>query len=189
MMHTNILIITALENELDPLLVPKRFHIAHTGAGKINATLGTFKAIQTFQPKLIINFGTTGKINQQNAELSGLVEIAHVVQRDMMAEPLAPRGRVPFSSQPFIFSSQHGFAICGTGDSFVTASDPWLTEQKIDLVDMELFGIASAAYDQEIPWRAFKYITDDANASAGKDWTDKIDHGQSAFLKVLEEIK
>ena len=88
----------------------------------------------------------------------------------MMAEPLAPRGRIPLSSQPFIFSSQHGFAICGTGDSFVTSPDPWLFEQKIDLVDMELFGIASAAYDQEIPWRAFKYITDDANASAGKDF-------------------
>jgi len=188
MTHTNILIITALENELDPLLVPKRFHIAHTGAGKINAALGTLKAIQAFQPKLIINFGTAGKINKQNPELAGLVEIAHVVQRDMMAEPLAPRGRVPFSSQPFIFSSQHGFAICGTGDSFVTAPDSWLFEQNIDLVDMELFGIASAAYDQNLPWRAFKYITDDANANAGKEWTDKINHGQDAFLKTLNEI-
>ena len=183
-----ILIITALENELDPLLVPKRFSIAHTGAGKINAALGTIKAIQTFNPKLIINFGTVGRINFQNPAIAGLIEIKEVVQRDMLAMPLAPRGRVPLSSQPFIFYSHHGVATCGTGDSFVTSPDPWLEEQQIDVVDMELFAIASAAYSQEIPWRAFKFITDDANALAGKEWADKINHGEDLFLQALSQL-
>src|SRR5260370_31179240 len=54
----------------------------------------------------------------------------------MMAMPLAPRGRTPFSSDLDRLSSGHGDVICGTGDSFVTSSDPWLNENNIDIVDM-----------------------------------------------------
>ena len=36
--------------------------------------------------------------------------------------------------------------VCGTGDSFVTALDAWLTENAIDIVDMELFAIAHVCH-------------------------------------------
>ena len=81
----------------------------------------------------------------------------------MMAMPLAPRGRTPFSSGLDRLSSGHGNVICGTGDSFVTAGDPWLVENDIDIVDMELFAIAHVCQRHSVPWRAFKFITDDAN--------------------------
>ena len=99
------------------------------------------------RPSLVINYGTAGKINE---ELRGLVEVADVIQRDMMAMPLSPRGRTPFSPALDKLSSGHGNVICGTGDSFVTAADPWLNENGVDIVDMELFAIApclSASYD------------------------------------------
>jgi adenosylhomocysteine nucleosidase len=53
---------------------------------------------------------------------------------------------------------------------------------------MELFAIAAVAHHHHIPWRSFKYITDDANEDAGKDWQGKVHHGQDLFLNQLDEI-
>jgi adenosylhomocysteine nucleosidase len=103
-----------------------------------------------------------GKISEK---LRGLVEVAHVVQRDMMAMPLAPRGRTPFSPDLDRLASGYGDVTCGTGDSFVTSSDPWLNENNINIVDMELFAIAHVSQRHSVRWRAFKFITDDANDS------------------------
>jgi hypothetical protein len=39
--------------------------------------------------------------------------------------------------QPARLESGYPGVLCGTGDSFVTAADDWLLEQKVDLVDMD----------------------------------------------------
>jgi len=92
-MKTQLLIITALESELDKSALPAGVEIVYSGVGKINATAASIRAIHEFQPKLIVNFGTVGKIN---STLHGLLEIGKVIQRDMMTVPLAPRGQTPF---------------------------------------------------------------------------------------------
>ena len=178
-------VITALENELDPQRLPRGVKIAYSGIGKINAAIATFKAIQDYSPCEIINFGTAGRINPA---VSGLLDIGKVVQRDVFAEPLAPRGQVPFSTRPNAYQSDGGIFVCGSGDSFVTESDPWLISQKIDVVDMELFAISAVAHDAGIPWRSFKYITDNADASAGRDWHTGMQHGEELFLEQLRKV-
>ena len=100
-MKPKILVITALESELDNHKLPKGVGWAFCGVGKINAALITFKAIQDFQPTLVVNYGTVGKINPH---LSGMIEIAKVVQRDMVTEPLSPRGQTPFCTRPQNYS-------------------------------------------------------------------------------------
>lgn len=182
-MKPKILIITALESELDKHKLPKSVDCAYCGVGKINAALSTFKAIQEFQPALVVNYGTVGKINPS---LSGMIEIAKVVQRDMMTEPLSPRGQTPFCTRPQTYQSGRGSYVCGTGDSFVTAADPWLVAHNIDVVDMELFAIAAAAHACNVPWQAYKFITDDANGSSGDDWSQKVQHGEALFLEQLK---
>jgi hypothetical protein len=112
--------------------------------------------------------------------------VAHVVQRDMMAMPLAPRGRTPFSSDLDRLSSGHGDVICGTGDSLVTSSDPWLNENNIDIVDMELFAIAHVCQRHSVRWRALKFITDDANDFAAEHWTANVADGQELFWDAEE---
>lgn len=184
-MNNSYLIITALEGELDLNKLPNVFPVVYSGVGKINATLTTIKAIQEFRPKKIINFGTVGKIN---TSLSGLISIQKVVQRDMITEPLAPRGKTPFCNKPSEFHSEAGEYICGTGDSFVTSQDDWLIQQRIDVVDMELFAIAAVANEYQIPWISFKFITDDANHNSGNDWQENISSGQELFLKKLAEL-
>ena len=183
-MKTELLIITALESELKREALPSGVEIVYTGIGKINAVITSIKAINQYSPKRILNFGTAGKIKP---ELHGLLEIGKVIQRDMQAEPLAPRGSTPFCVRPQEYLSTGQF-VCGSGDSFVTAHDPWLHSLGIDVVDMELFAIAAVAHDHQIPWQSFKYITDDANESSGKDWQDKVHYGQDLILEKLKEL-
>ena len=196
-MKTQLLIITALESELKRDALPQGVEIVYCGVGKLNAAITTINAINQFVPKRLLNFGTVGKVNPK---LKGLLEIDKVIQRDMIAEPLIPRGQTPFCSHPHEYFSesfpdsfsQSAFEevrhVCGTGDSFVNASDPWLLDQGIDVVDMELFAIARVAHQKNIPWQSFKYITDDANEDSGKDWQERVNHGQELFLKALKEI-
>jgi adenosylhomocysteine nucleosidase len=101
-----------------------------------------------------------------------------------MAMPLAPRGRTPFSPGLDRLSSAHGTVICGTGDSLVTAQDPWLAENGIDIVDMELFAIAHVCQRHTIPWRAFKFIAGD-----GDHWTASIGNGQDLFWDAVKNLK
>ena len=183
-MKTELLIITALESELKREALPSGVEIVYTGIGKINAVITSIKAINQYSPKRILNFGTAGKIKP---DLHGLLEIGKVIQRDMQAEPLAPRGSTPFCVRPQEYLSTGQF-VCGSGDSFVTAHDPWLHSLGIDVVDMELFAIAAVAHDHQIPWQSFKYITDDANESSGKDWQDKVHYGQDLILEKLKEL-
>src|SRR5580692_6962067 len=168
-MTGKILVLTAIDDELDKARAPAGVEVIYSGVGKVNASSAATLALLVLRPQLVINYGTAGKISEK---LRGLVEVAHVVQRDMMAMPLAPRGRTPFSPNLDRLSSGHGSVTCGTGDSFVTSSDPWLSENNIDIVDMELFAIAHVCQRHSIPWRAFKFITDDDH------WTADVGNGQ-----------
>ncbi|MDB5657145.1 MAG: 5-methylthioadenosine nucleosidase / S-adenosylhomocysteine nucleosidase [Tardiphaga sp.] len=181
----SLLVLTALDAELDTARAPAGVEVVFTGVGKINTTIATLLALQAKRPSLVINYGTAGKIRES---LRGLVEVAHVVQRDMIAEPLAPRGTTPYAPELDRLSSGHGEVICGTGDSFVTASDPWLTANGVDIVDMELFALASVCRHQNIPWRAFKFITDDANDFAHEHWTANVADGQQLFWDAVKHL-
>jgi len=184
-MQSNIILITALANELNADQLPPGIQVFYSGVGKINATITTMRAIQTCQPSLILNFGTAGSVDPRH---TGLLGIRRVIQRDMQTEPLSPRGQVPFCPRPNAYFSKQGTHSCGSGDNFVTAHDPWLVEQAVDVVDMELFAIATVAHDFDIPWISFKYVSDQANEQAGKDWADKVNHGEALYLEQLRNI-
>ncbi|HWW48151.1 MAG TPA: 5'-methylthioadenosine nucleosidase [Xanthobacteraceae bacterium] len=181
-MTAKILILTALESELAQSRAPDGVRVIYTGVGKVNTAIVTTQILSGEKPSLVVNYGTAGKID---TSLHGLVEISHVIQRDMMTMPLAPRGTTPLSDGPQIFSSGAGSVVCGTGDSFVTAADPWLGENNVGVVDMELFAIASVCHRYGVRWRSFKFITDDANESAPDHWTENVANGEDLFWNVL----
>ena len=120
-MTGKILVLTAIDDELDTERAPEGVEVIYSGVGKVNAASAATLSLGVLRPSLVINYGTAGKINEQ---LRGLVEVAHVVQRDMMAMPLAPRGRTPFSSDLDRLSSGHGDVICGTGCQTALNRDP-----------------------------------------------------------------
>ena len=179
------LIVVALPHELDHAPIPGDFPVVMTGVGKLNSALSVIEAVRRFEPSLVINFGTAGRLTDR---VSGLVEVAEVIQRDMDAEPLAPRGMTPFNKSPPVIRSGHEGVKCASGDSFIRSSDPWLHEQGVDVVDMELFAMALACQRCQIPWRSFKYITDDTDEHAGRDWFENIHLGRDLFLSKLQQL-
>lgn len=184
-MTQKILVLTALASELNAAAAPAGVDVIYTGVGKVNAASTATAAILQHRPQLVINFGTAGKINPHR---DGLLDIASVIQRDMLAIPLAARGVTPLSDEPDRYASGHGDARCGTGDSFVTAADPWLVEQGVDVVDMELFAIAHTCHRYGVSWRAFKFITDAADDNAADHWNDNVHRGADLFWERLRLI-
>jgi adenosylhomocysteine nucleosidase len=180
-----IVVLTALESELDAANAIGGVKVVYGGVGKINAAVATMAAILSAKPSLIVNYGTCGGIT---TDLCGLVEISHVLQRDMIAMPLAPRGTTPFCTDEPILASGHGSAVCATGDSFVISVDPWLISNKIDVVDMELFAMAHVCRRFGVAWRAFKYVTDSADESAWEQWTTNCSKGSDLFWRRLNTI-
>lgn len=180
----SILVLTALPSELDGARAPAGVRVVYTGVGKVNTAIATTVALRETTPKLVVNYGTAGRID---ARLHGLVEISHVVQRDMMAMPLAPRGVTPLSDEPPVLASGFGGVVCGTGDSFVTTADPWLAENNVGVVDMELFAIARVCAHYGLPWRAFKFITDGADDDAADHWTENVARGEALFWDMLRQ--
>jgi adenosylhomocysteine nucleosidase len=177
-----LLVIVALEDELSRQPLPAGVVLEHCGVGKVNAALATAEALRRHAPRLVVNFGTAGAVR---TGLHGLHEVARVRQRDMLTEPLAPRGTTPFDARPPLLANGREGLSCGSGDSFVSAPDAWLAEQAIDLVDMELWGIASACERAGVPWRAFKYVTDRADEAAAGDWQARVGEGERLFLAAL----
>jgi len=66
--------------------------------------------------------------------------------------------------------------------------DPWLHDQGVHVVDMELFALALTCHRANVKWRSFKYITDDTDENAGRDWLEKVHHGRDIFISRLHEI-
>lgn len=164
--------------------MPGGVQLVHSGVGKINAALAAREAIAEFRPRLVVNYGTAGAVH---AQARGLLRVARVIQRDMDAEPLAPRGRTPFASVPDELHSGEEGVCCATGDSFVRAPDAWLLAQRADVVDMELFAIAETCRRAGIPWWACKFVTDSADESAADDWQARVGAGEPLFLAALAE--
>jgi adenosylhomocysteine nucleosidase len=181
-----IVVIVALENELSKRALPAGIEVVHSGVGKVNAALAAADVILRRSADLIVNYGTAGALRP---DIQELIEVAHVIQRDMLPMPLAPRGATPFETDCAKISSGHPGIVCATGDSFVTAPDPWLTEQGVDIVDMELFAISHVCRRLGVPWRSFKFITDAADDQAARHWTERMDRGERLFLSQLEAMR
>jgi adenosylhomocysteine nucleosidase len=180
-----LLILAALPSELDGSRAPPGARLIFTGLGKLKSAVSATEAIIEERPDLVVNYGSAGGIKKG---LEGLVEIASVVQRDITTEPIAPRGVTPFCPDPPVLKSGHGAHVCGTGDSFVTTFDPWLADNGVDLVDMELFAIAHVCTRFGVPWRAFKFITDDADEQAADHWNENVARGENAFWEALGRL-
>ncbi|NBT67222.1 MAG: 5'-methylthioadenosine nucleosidase [Betaproteobacteria bacterium] len=185
-MKKPVVLLVALQDEFHVSLNAPHIHVVYTGVGKINATLTTVETIHRLSPELIINFGSAGNVSNCT---QGLVEVSKVIQRDMNAEPLAPRGHTPYHAGPHVLESGQQGVICATGDSFVTAHDPWFTRQGVDVVDMELYAIAHVCTQKGMPWRSLKFISDNANDDSSKDWQANVKKGQGLMVNWLQAQK
>ena len=179
-----IVVLAALESEFfSP--VANRFPIIYTGVGKINASSSATQSILKFSPDLVVNVGTAGSLKKN---LVGTYLVSDVIEHDMNAEPLAKRGQTPFDKVNSCLKSDVGNKKCATGDSFVTEIDPWLVEQGIDLVDMELFAIAKVCERFGIQWRSLKYVSDYVNENSADNWANSLKSASSQIEQSIDEL-
>lgn len=185
---TKILLVVALESEFKN----KSVHdIVYTGVGKVNAVSAVADyIIKQGKPDLIINYGTAGIVSNKNI-IGTLVQPDIIIQRDMNAEPQAPRGVTPFEESNLcgtINTDSSTNITLGTGDSFVTSQDPWFVYANVDLVDMEAYAIAKFSALQNIEFKCYKYVSDFADEDAAKDWQQNVAKGQELFDEILGTI-
>ena len=153
----------------------------HIGVGKINATYNTLRLINTHKPKIIINYGTAGAFNKK---LKGIVECTKFYQRDIDVRGLGYKlGETPFDKINEIITSKNGLS-CGTGDSFVNK----MIDMKVDVVDMEAYAIAKVCMLENIEFKSFKYISDNADDNANIDWNENLALGAKAFQIYINKL-
>jgi adenosylhomocysteine nucleosidase len=173
----NRIFVAALKEETPDL---NFFH--YTGVGKINATYNLKKIIDKFKPNEIINFGTAGSLNKN---LKGIIECTKFYQRDMDVTALMNLkiGQTPFDDINEIINSNDGFS-CGSGDNFVTQK----IKIEVDVVDMEAYALAKICKLENINFRCFKFISDNADETATNDWVKNCQKGAKLFVHKLKEL-
>tara|TARA_B100000787_G_C16026768_1_gene220891 strand:+ start:34 stop:555 length:522 start_codon:yes stop_codon:yes gene_type:complete len=154
-------------------------YFSHTGVGKINATYNSLKLISIHKPKLVINFGTAGAINDN---LKGIIECTKFYQRDMDVRGLNfELGETPYDKIKEIITSDSGYS-CGSGDSFVNKK----IDMVVDVVDMEAYAIAKVCKFENVEFKCFKYISDNANKDADNDWKKNLKIASNAFSNFID---
>lgn len=173
----NTIILVALESELPRNVLPD-WTIIYTGVGKVNASIAASKAILSYQPDMMLNYGTAGSLVPS---IHGLIEIGQFIERDMNVEALGfAKGLTPFE-EDIAISFGYGEIRCGTGDQFVTSTPDVMTE----VVDMEAYALAKCAQFHGCDFRALKYISDMADDTAANDWQSNQANGASLFVEWL----
>ena len=173
----NTLIVVALEDELPRELV-KDWRVVYTGIGKVNAVIETALAVEEDRPETILNFGTAGASSES---LTGLHEVTLLKQRDMDLSPLGfDKGVTPLDDIADIDLGREGLS-CGTGDNFVNGVQEVVT----DLYDMEAYALAKFSLKKQIDFYCFKFISDQANEEAPKEWRESVSSGAEIFINSV----
>ena len=172
------MIVSALIQEVVNL--PKTVLI--TGVGKVNATMVLVDHIIKEKPKQIINYGTAAKCSRR-VEVGKIYEIKKFIQRDMNATQLGfetyqtPFGKGAIDTGLVLPSN----LVCGTGDNFWEGDSQFTAEY--DVADMEAYALASVCEEYKIPFRCFKYISDEGNAD---QWEENCKKGVELFKEYVK---
>lgn len=181
--YQNPLFVFALKAEAGTLF--SKFQTVFTGIGKVNATYRLLKAIQNYQPDIIINLGTAGGFGLKKGEI---VCCTDFVQRDMDVTPLGFEKFVtPFEENISVVLSygisKNGIkkAVCGSGDCFEINH----TTSLYQVVDMEAYALAKVSKTENIPFLCLKYISDGADDNAATDWKEEVKLASEKLKMVL----
>jgi adenosylhomocysteine nucleosidase len=177
----NDLILFALEDEAPGLF--KQYSNVHCiGVGKVNAAINTTRLCNYYRPSRIINMGTAGGIRLG----TGVHRINTVWQHDVNLMALGMKPGIHFNDPESMIIMPGTGKTCASGDIFITEPDKLRVE--CDVVDMEAYSVAKVANKLGIDIEIWKYISDPADASAGKTWKEQVAAGEPLYREVLKEL-
>tara|TARA_B100000073_G_scaffold345334_1_gene354081 strand:- start:662 stop:1237 length:576 start_codon:yes stop_codon:yes gene_type:complete len=182
----NPLVVCALEDEFN--IKGSNFDLLYTGVGKVNAAINLTKYIHEIgRPEYIVNYGTAGS---KKVKVGSIVDCTKFIQRDMDVSGLGfEKYETPFEENiakkidfsTFANNPINCFLTCATGDSFMNSDDSHVG----DVVDMESYALAKVCLKFDIPFIAFKYISDSADKDASIDWKENLKKGQKLFKETV----
>lgn len=162
------LLVVALEEEATHLHISE-LPVLVCGVGKVNAAIAVTSILAEHSPTRVVNLGTAGALHDG---MSGTHVIGTVLEHDLDDDAIFGLAGLHFS-EPIGLGDGPRLA---TGDMFV--NDPATRTrlaQQADLVDMEGYAIAKAAVAAGVPVTLVKQVSDNADGSAGRSWTETID--------------
>lgn len=169
---TSTLVVVALEQEACHLVV--EHPVLVTGVGKVRAAVAVSRLLaSTPRPAQVVNVGTAGGLR---AGVGGTHEVGRVLQHDYDHEAvLAVTGRADGPPLDLPVGSGTGLVLA-TGDRFVAGgAERARLAQVADLVDMEGYAVAAAARAAGVPVRLVKHVSDGADETAGRTWSEGVD--------------
>ena len=167
----------------------KRVAVAKCGVGKVFAALCCEAMILKYSPRLVINSGVGGAVNEELNPGDTVIATA-LVQHDMDTSPLGdPKGLISGINVVYFNADERAVGMlstlcenCGvrymrgtvaTGDRFIaSSSDREYLKQtfKADCCEMEGGSIAHVCYVNSTPFAVVRAISDSANGEAGVDY-------------------
>ena len=173
MSKNNVVILVALEKEVSQKDLPPEVHLRYTGVGKINAAITAIETILEFESDLeIVNIGTCGSAVHPHGTVLTCTQFK---QMDMDATAAGLEiGTTPFSDYAPVIEfgdSTTAPVVCGSQDKFETD-----IPNTVDCIEMEAFAIAIACKKYNVPFRAYKVVSDQGG-----------NQGHDAWLKFLED--
>lgn len=183
--YNNILLIFALESEAGKEF--ENYNKVFVGIGKVKATYNLTKAIQKFNPDLIINLGTAGSTT---FDRGSVVNCSRFIQRDMDVRALGfQKFETPLSGEPVLL--EYGLnvenlpnGICGSGDQFEMEH----INPEYNVIDMEAFALAKVAEYEKIDFLCLKYISDGADGNAADDWKQEVKKASITLRRELDKL-
>lgn len=180
--YHNPLFVFALEKEAEHHF--SDYNTLFTGVGKVNATYQLTKAIQKFNPDVVINLGTAGSTVYNKGTL---VCCNQFIQRDMEVTALGfQKFETPFSNGEVLL--QYGIeieglpkGICGSGDQFEMEH----LNNEYNVIEMEAYALAKVCKEEAVPFLSVKYISDGADGNAVEDWQEEVKKAALALRNIF----
>lgn len=172
----NILLVSATDLEHgQSFLYGNEIHII--GIGKINAAVNTASLIRKYKPDIVVNFGSCGSV--KHFPIGEVLKVGTVVNDiDVMN----------ISKDRDIILQGKGDITCCTTDHFYDKSKKVQSKtfhyrEDIDIVDMEIYGIASACRSLDVFCYSYKWVSDYGDLA---QWKDNAAKGFNEFKEIFK---
>ena len=166
---------TALEHG-QSYLYDNEIHII--GIGKVNAAVETARLINKYKPDLVVNFGSCGSV--KHFPIGKVLKVGKVVNDiDVMN----------ISNDSDISLQGKGDITCCTTDHFYDKSKKVQSKtfhyrNDIDIVDMEIYGIAKACRAARVFCYSYKWVSDYGDLD---QWRENAAKGFEEFKYTFKD--
>lgn len=176
-----IVLISASSLEHGGLESINGYPIYQVGIGKVNAAANLNSVINSYEPDLVINFGSCG--NLKNIKIGEVVEVSKVYN-DIDLRPIMPYGACLTLDIPVASKGVKCFTTDQIYDSSRNDYSSKYLEMinECDIVDMECFSLAYVCMQREINFRSFKWVSDDGDVNS---WEENAAIGFNNFKEFL----